>query len=333
MASKRKPPVQVEPPITVSIRRELPFECLGIREDNPRDFLAALGLFRLLDIRFPGHGVTLVWSNTGHPVYQVCRDLPASCFEDLAALLKGLNTEKPHPFVHFKVIKVSLPAFRAAAKQSLERWSRLAVGDTLPAALYAAYGSQVHDAEKNEASPTSFSFSNGQGGKELLRDISELIEHDLSGSQLVRDLSGDPSSRKDTKSFRWHPAEYRAAAYRAPDPGGNVKGDVLPDRPSSNILAFFGLTFYPVVDRVARESTSGFSRRPAANGSSEFFTWPIWDLPLDADTISSMLHHPGLHMEASDARTMREIGCVRAWSSRRFSADKSLYFSAAGQIF
>ena len=39
----------------------------GLREDNPRDFLATLGLLRLMNLISDGREVRLRWSSDGHP--------------------------------------------------------------------------------------------------------------------------------------------------------------------------------------------------------------------------------------------------------------------------
>ena len=43
---------------------ELPLP--GLREDNPRDFLAALGLLRLVDLMWPSCQSKLVWDGEEH---------------------------------------------------------------------------------------------------------------------------------------------------------------------------------------------------------------------------------------------------------------------------
>jgi hypothetical protein len=316
------------PPVLTTLSLESPFSCPGIQEDNPRDFLAALGFLRLLECTFPEHTISLSWSPDGIPAFTSTTPLPGTFLESAVSYLKNLNIQKPHPFVHHQVIKVALDDYRKAVARSLEFYSE----SKLPAALYAAYASQIHDQKEGDASPTSFSFSNGQGGKELLRDISELLNREWNAAQLQADLAGDLGARKEAKSFRWHPLENRAAAYRAADPGTKIKGDVISDHPSLNVLAFFGLSFYPVVDRVAREFTCGFSRRKNNSSPADYFTWPIWETPLSASALSSLLLHPALHSETLAPFTSKSLGCLRVWCSRRFSADKSLYFSPATQV-
>ena len=330
MPAKRKITTPIKaPPVLSLLSKENPFICMGIKEENPRDFLASLGFLRLLDEFYPDNKVAMAWSSDGHPRFSAAEALPDDFLEQVVSGLKELNARQPHPFVHNKVIKVPLPVYRNAVLRSLEcdRHSGIST------ALFAAYGSQIHDPEKGEVSPSYFSFSNGQGGKELLRDISELIESEFGGQQLFADLKGEATATKDAKSFRWSPVEYRSAAYRAADPGSSVKGDVVLDHPSLNILAFFGLTFYPVVDRSVREFTCGFARRKGGRGIADYFTWPVWDVPLSVDTLSSWLLHPALHSEACDPFILRSIGCQRVWMARRFSADKSLYFSPATPVF
>ena len=328
MPAKRKTipdqPVQEQLPAPAT-----PFECCGLREDNPRDFLAALGLLRLLDMAFTPQEVALSWSSSGHPVYHSSSPLPSAWPAALCEELKRLNSESPQPFVHHKVIKVSQADFRIAVQRAVARAERPGPFSDLPSMLYAAYASQIHDLEEGKTSTSAFSFSNGQGGKELLRDISEMIARELSPDGLIRDLMGDPSARRDAKSFRWHPAEFRSAAYRAADPGAGVKGDSMLDYPSANILAFFGLPFYPVVDRIYTWETCGISERSIGGIREESFSWPVWETTLRPDTLTSLLHLPQLHASNEQCVDIRHSGCSRAWRSRRFSSDKSLYFSPA----
>lgn len=303
--------------------------CPGIHADNPRDFLAALGLLRVLQIHSPESRPSLGWTDEGHANFHALPQLSPNCLEEIVPALQQLNSSQPHPFVHHKVIKTQHASFRTAILRARELCLN---GNSLPAALYAAYGSQVHDADKGETSPSAFSFSNGQGGKELLRDINELIDRELTPAQLAHDLAGDRQARKEAKSFRWNPAEFRAAAYRAADPGSGVKGDGSPDHPTLNILAFFGLTFYPVVDGPKFSATAGFSRHKLSSASVDYFSWPIWEESLNADEVGALLLHPVVHAGSFHPPNLRAMGISAIWRSRRFSSDKSLYFSPAERV-
>lgn len=332
MPAKRKTSPESSPPNPITAPA-FPLECQGLREDNPRDFLAALGLLRLLDLLYPDKGMSFAWTDNGHPIYHAAVPPEDTWADELVNELRRFNAQEPHPFVHHKVIKVPRATFRAAIRSALERREGTDAFARLPALLYAAFGSQTHDMEKEEISPTDFSFSNGQGGKELLRDICEMIEKDLTAEGIVGGLAGNPSSLRDAKSFRWHPAEFRAAAYRAADPGSGVKGDIFMDYPSANILAFFGLSFYPVVDRTDTWETSGFSEHREFGTTEGHFSWPVWTTPLRADPLTTLLHLPEIHGTSISAAALRLYGCLRTWRSRRFNSDKSLYFAPAGRVF
>jgi len=330
---ERKAAPVVETPIEIKFTPDNPFECPGLREDNPRDFLAALGLFRLLTLAFPSHVIGMAWTDRNHPIYSCRSPLPADFLAFLTDELKRLDSCAPHPFIHHKIIAAPPREFRAAILRALEASTEPGPFARVPMLLYAAYGSQVHTQDKKEEiEPSAFSFSNGQGGKELLRDVGELINEELSWRALVLELSGDRSTRRSAKSFRWHPAEYRAAAYRAADPGSRSTGDFLPDYPSANLLAFFGLTFFPVADRRNGRGTLGFGSHQLGRRWFDCFTWPVWSYPASVDEVLSLLHRAILHSPQPAAEHLRLVGVERVWRSRRFSADKSVYFAPARQI-
>jgi hypothetical protein len=334
MAAKRpKSQVQTEYE-KIPVGPDHPLVMRGLREDNPRDFLAALGVLRLVDMLWPDHQPTLFWNTFGHPVLHASRTLPDDWVVALADALQALNRQNPHPFVHNKVIKTEIVKFRRSIDLALDLCRSSTPLDSLPAALYAAYGSQVHDVEKGVSNPTAFSFSNGQGGKELLRDIAEMINEELAPANILGDLTGSGSGRRDAKSFRWNPVELRAAAYRAHDPGSGVKGDVTLDYPCANIFAFIGLTYYPVIDTSLREYTLGVSRIPLLG---DCFTWPVWQCSLTSDTVFTMLHQSSLHTDTPDRNQGAALGIARAYRSQRMKVGKpptiSLYFSPAEAVF
>ena len=188
----------------------------------------------------------------------------------------------------------------------------------------------VPPAAKNETTISGFSFSNGQGGKELLRDVCDLIRDEFNAGNLEADLQG--SRRRTAKTLRWNPAENRTAAYRAHDPGGGVKGDDLLDSPCANVLAFLGLSFYPVAERGREAVTLGISGSVDQVG----FRWPVWASPLAPDVVASLLHHPCIHGAAGSAGLLAATGISAVWCSRRLKIGTppaiSLYFSPARRI-
>ena len=318
--------------LTLHLTPEEPLVLAGLMEDNPRDFLAALGLLRITSELWTDAGISLAWNNDGHPVMHVRLNLPDDWVALLCASVQALNRIEPHPFVHHKVIKVPQAAMRNHMTRSLEFVKSAGPLHHIPVALYSGFASQIHTDKDGMTNVTAYSFSNGQGGKELLRDVKELINSQMAPASLCGDLLGLPECRRDAKSFRWHPAEFRAAAYRPHDPGAGIKGDVLLDFASANVLAFFGLTFYPVVDRASREETLGLSSERLNRERSDYFTWPIWGQPIGIDAIASLLHHPAVHSAEKNPKVLACLGVKRLRRSRRFSSDKSLYFAPSFSV-
>lgn len=291
----------------------------ALREDNPRDFLAALGLLRLVSFQWPDRQVYLSWPEdiTG-PALHISPALPETWSAELAASLKKITPAPPGPLMHGEIVKTTADSFRAAARtaSSFPENSEHPLALLAPL-LYAAYSSQnTHPEDGLHIS--ALSFGNGQSGKKLLLDVAQLVAA-LDPDSISSALLGT-AKPVSAKSLRWNPNEFRAAAYRPHDPGKGIKGDDNPDFPAMNVLAFFGLTFFPCIPRISSGSTAGILRRP----DGVFFEWPIWKTPLSTDAVASLLTFP--------ADVARPPGITRRWSSRRFSSDKSLYFAPATLI-
>jgi hypothetical protein len=296
----------------------------GLREDNPRDFLAALGLLRLIDLQWPEFGAMLAWDAAkGHPVLWTIQALPddwsAQITGGLHELVRDSVKTPKGPLFHGAVIKTTPEQFRGAVEASLLAGEH-PDGNPLAALaplLYAAYAPQTED--KGEMEFTWFSFGNGQSGKNLLLDAAQLTAG-LEPDEIRLSLLGE-ARPKSAKALRWNPVEFRAAAYRSHDPGKGIKGDDTLDFPAFNVLAFFGLTFFPCVPTQRRGLTAGMHSLKRET----FFQWPVWTTPLGPAVIGSLLllspenRHPARGVE-------------RWWQSRRFSSDKSLYFASAERI-
>ncbi|MCS1407283.1 MAG: hypothetical protein M2R45_00440 [Verrucomicrobia subdivision 3 bacterium] len=301
-------------------------ELKGLHEDNPRDFLAALGLLRLVALLWPQLHARMGWC--GDPMTAkvvTASPLPGDWNERAVTSLQDLLEHDPDPIRHGNVIKTTVNCYREAAKRALRfRENQCELAD-LPSLLYAAYSSQIEPKgakkikEGKEIEPSWFSFANGQSGKNLLKDVGELIQS-IDGSELLNTLKGE-ASPKEAKALRWNPMEFRAAAYRGPDPGDNAKGDTTLDFPAFNVLAFIGLTFFPSVPTRDGGKTLGCVEKP----NQKYFQWPIWEVPLGCDELATLLQ-----TSLQDIKSNRHQGVVCMWRSRKFYPDQyGVYFSPA----
>lgn len=293
---------------------ELPLP--GLREDNPRDFLAALGLLRLVDLMWPSCQSRLVWMGAEHVPVLCCNErLPDHWPDELLGILKELIQAPINPFAHGEIIKTEYQVFRDAVKRAVAFSTSGHRLEKLPLILYSSYSSQI-ESDGGVIEPSGFSFGNGQSGKKLLLDVGQLIAG-LTPEALVETLLGKLSPVA-AKSLRWNPVEFRPAAYRNHDPGSKQKGDETKDHPALNVLAFFGLTFYPTVPTASGGRTAGLHRFMR----EDYFLWPIWSTPLSVGEIASLAC-------AEHGQWVPSRGTATVWRSKRFSSDKSLYFAPA----
>ncbi len=332
--------------------REIVF--LGLREDNPRDFLAALGLLRLMNLISDGREVRLRWSPDGHPSLCSCDGIIDNWNARLSDYLRNvilrddLMEGDKSPHVNWINEEFSAPSqrfirdgtninslvFGAVPSVSAQNIGKAILNGLsveniterdFVVSLLAALLSQVHVNVPKDKKPrgniSAFSFANKQGQKYLLYGLQQGVMSSLDFSNLT--LPELPKANCQT--FRWSPDEYRPSAYLA-------GGWSYRDSQEANIAAFMGLSFYPVVDRRYSEETLGFSNQEVSAKYFECFTWPVWGASLTMDPISSLLLLPQLHAPGVEQLHMRARGCFRVWRSRRFSADKSLYFSPAEQL-
>jgi len=292
-------------------------ELPGLREDVARDFLAAIGLLRIVDLKWPTLDCKLTWtSSVGHPVVQTATPLPPDWCTQLVCDIKSLETHPESPLFHGEIIKADAKSFRLAILKAIRFAGFQHSLAGMPELMFAAYGSQTPDPKTGMIEPSMLSFANGQSGKSLLRDVRELIRK-MDANHTNASLLGT-ALPVPAKAFRWMPQEYRPAAYRAHDPGAKVKGDEPIDYPSLNILAFFGLSYFPTISTTDGAETAAFHR----DNSGWSFYWPIWNHPLHASEVMSLLTLP-----RDPAFLPPQV--LRVWKSRRIVAEKSVYFAPA----
>ena len=251
-----------------------------------------------------------------YPVITSRETLPYNWGAQCVSELQVLNSHPRQPLRHGDIIKADAGTFAQALQNAVDFANEDVKLAKLPRLLYAAYSSLLTDPKSGEIDPSWFSFGNGQSGKKLLLDVSQLIDA-LQPEELTPALTGK-GQPVATKSLRWHPAEFRPAAYRSHDPGTKLKGDAMLDLPACNVLAFIGLTFYPTIGTSKGTKTLGFSYLDRA----WWYHWPVWESPLSIDELQTCLHCTPDYLR-------QERGFAQTWKSRRFSSEKSLYFAPA----
>jgi hypothetical protein len=312
MAAKKKAsPPATPPPQEIPLGPDHPLVLTALREDNPRDFLAALGLLRLVDLLWPQHQPALFWNTGGNPVLHVTSQLPQIWATDTWQYLVSLAQSPVSPFRHGKIEMLECAELRKILGSQEEMTS-------LQARFYPSLSAQINYEKGGRRSHLIIESAN----RSVLNGARDLLWDDTYRPDLGADLIGKSTLAEVSNTPRWHPGEAQSAAYCAADP----KDSKLMDRRSLNVLALLGLTFYPVVDRARQRETLGTRKR---TGEDRCFSWPIHATLLGCDALSSLLHDSNLHSTQPDATSLRSIGVTTAWRSRRFTLNQNDYFSPA----
>lgn len=103
---------------------------------------------------------------------------------------------------------------------------------------------------------------------------------------------------------------------RNPRAGGNeVRTEWM-----ANLLAYRSLVMFPSAPRGAGLATTAWIKLEDAQ---EFFTWPLWEHPLDVGSIRSLLPLEELSKPKPDHSILRQHGILAAFRSRRIRVGNS----------
>ena len=131
-------------------------------------------------------------------------------------------------------------------------------------------------------------------------------------------------------SLRWDPADDVRHAHRwkqpTDDPDQKIKGSML----GANRLAIESLPFFVTIPKNLRLETVGF--RFADNSRILEWTWPIWEVPLSAGPIRSLLALGELQKELPNRSLLRTMGVSEIFRCKRIRNGKYGNFSPAQPV-
>jgi len=120
-------------------------------------------------------------------------------------------------------------------------------------------------------------------------------------------------------SMRWDPIEDRRYAYMWNDPGKRT------NRPKTNwalnLLAYQALQMLPCVPTQHGLRTAGWS-----NKKVKAWTWPIWNFPMTAILIRSLLCCAALNNEEINRESLFALGVIGVYRSDRIQGAKNSPF-------
>jgi hypothetical protein len=283
-------------------------ELPALREDNPRDFLAALGLLQWLTLLFPRLSPRLSWSKESpSPRVSTLQKLPDDWSACLWNELLAWRALHPNPFGHGKILDITPAQFRILLQTPewddyLRRFHTGLCGQHAPAKHHRRSEFIIESASRS-----------------VLSGVDSLLSHPRKRVDFASEIAGNAPKHTVKNTSRWNPAEHQPGAYVAHDPEGNKVRDWV----GLNILALFGISFYPVIDTANGCLTPGFRRV----GKDKEFTWPVWTIPLDLDSVRSLVLHPGIHGENCSRTALLALGVRSVWRSRKLKEGNNDFYS------
>jgi hypothetical protein len=196
--------------------------------------------------------------------------------------------------------------------------------DLLVSHLPALACDQVVDGGK--VMPTRYSFGNGSGVQCLLKDWRNLASM-VTVEQIRATLTGNGQrSVHGVTNLNWDPAGNRPYALNWNNPDDKKNNPKQTDV-AANALAYVGLGFMPVVPDGDRLAAVGW-------GPGDQWTWPIWEVQIQAHTVRSLLASESLMKERPESAVIRALGVAEVRRSDRIdpSGQGRPYFSPARPV-
>lgn len=297
----------------------------GLDGANPLAFLAALGALRGLTLAWPTQRVCMFWGSQDawRPHLNV-DDVPLSEEKVLEGLEQFLLMRPGHKALNIgDNLKIGVELFRHEAKEAAEESSP---DDRARADFVAAFGCDaVHDG-KGSITDTALRTMSGAGHQHFLKTIRDLGEK-ATRESLKRCLFG-PWTRQDSRlSLRWDPEDDRRYALRFRNP--TASGEQPRTEWGANRLAFEAIPLLPVMPLSHGVATTGFTGQDSRD---TFWSWPIWELPVDLDTVRTMLALRELQESTPSRGELAARGIREVYRSQRLTVGKYRNFTPARPV-
>jgi len=289
--------------------------------DSLLGFLASLGTLRTASEIWGASNVRLSWDVHGSS-YSPILSLPEIDVEAFVpSLHANLETRTDHAALTIdKDLKVPLSRFSAASEVAASLF--LDGSDSWGARMIAAFGCGTCGNEKGNIEDTAFRTMSGAGHQHFL-EFMNFLAKETTTDQLQEAIFGPWRYRDPSPIMRWDSADDRRYALRwdepSKDPVRTVRG--------ANRLAIEALPFFPVVPQSSSTvATTGFTGR---RSNDTMFTWPIWSVSLDTDSVSSVLSLSALQRDDSSSTALALRGIRAVFRSQRITLGKYRNFTPA----
>ncbi len=313
-----------EQSLETPIRKVSCIEWAGIDGSNPLAFLAAMGAFRTISLHLPDAGFQLQWMKSKGGWRPVLSSDALELSED--SVLKMLHQT-------LSILPEEHPAIRLA---SLVEKSGLR--DCL---LTNATNSTLCD--RNDADWLSCNLSDIATKDDAISQLQTTRRdyHSINVMGLVRTTIVDHLFRSLFKTWDYadpiagvslhlEPREDRRYAYQWYMPSGDPTRGSSGGMIGANRLAIEAWPMFQSLPNGDKLKTVGF-RGSRANDT--YFTWPIWNTPIDFYTVQSVLSMIDVQAKDIDREKLSAIGIVALNRSQRILVGKTPNLTPARTVY
>jgi hypothetical protein len=294
----------------------------GLDGSNPLAFLASLGTLRTLTLAMPDETVRMSWEQ--HDGAWRPR-MWCSLATDNEALLQELNDTLVNGADRYCFAigdNLNLPAaeFRSHLLKSIEHLEALKNPSArLDSDFLTAFGSEVIKNDDGTMQDTALRTMSGAGHQHFLKFFRELVSKtDVDHLRRTLFLKWDYADEGRGMNLRWDPLDDRRYALRWGDPSGDPSKTMR----GANRLAIEAIPFLPTMPSNRRLVTTAFH---GSGARSTFFNWPIWNAPLNAQVVASLLPRVSELVEHPERRFALGINAI--YCSARITIGKFRNFT------
>jgi len=305
------------------------FVGIGPEAANLLGYLASIGTLLVLERAVGSQAVQMGWKwqkGDWRPVWEVEGIHEQGELVDVVFQQLKVDGEPPGCSMLGKDLPVAPELFREFAREVAD----VSGPSKRRAADFAvAFGCEVTvERDKKKIQDTALRTMSGAGHQHFLGSMAEL--HQSCTRDDIEVALFRPWEYRDGRpSMRWDPLDDRRYAYRADDP---AKSKVYPIRTvrGANRLAIEALPAFPTAPMEGRLVTTGFieqGRSQAGEGNPRRIRWPVWEVPVAAGVVRSLLTLPEIVAEPLDPESLVRRGIVEVYEAKRITEGRFRNFT------
>jgi len=306
----------------------------GLGGANLLGYLAALGTLRTVSLGNPGGNTRMDWTQVdGIWRPRLCTNEAFDRTAFIDTLATHLKESKGLAALHLADdLTMKTSDYRRAL---INAQAGARPDERRDVDFLSAFGSEAVETRYNgkptgQIADTALRTMSGAGHQHFLATMRTFVA-DTGPEQLDKALFDtwrydDPLQNH---SMRWDPADDNRYALRWANPSGDRERNINGSMWGANRLAIEALPLFPCLPVGRRLETTGFRN---TRGQPTRFTYPIWEGPLDMDSVASLVSLQALQDETPDRRLLATLGVVEVFRCERITQGKYRNFTPSRPV-